>query len=331
MVTRHSIGLSLLVWLLVAVPAFSPAQTASPRTVYLPYDEAPPLLALLDDILPAALKNRKPEAMPQVWAEWVARHDAAVRARLAQGDIDTLINFLLFGTSFTKQPRLTAPELMQLKKELADGVTGTGVTAVFEARINDLVAGLAAPGTNERLLFLRRLVQQQGQQMTTVAGRAKLKDYLRDNLRRIISENESYARTIEAARLQGGASEEFIERSKLYRTRGRSLDTSLMPNFAIEESLKALKSRGLLAAGSVRRVAVIGPGLDFADKAGGYDFYPEQTIQPFALIDSLLRVGLAKNDALQLTTLDISPRVQAHLARARQRAHRAGLQRATAA
>ena len=318
MVIRHSIGLSLLVWLLVAVPAFSPAQT-SPRTVYLPYDEARPLLALLDDILPAALKNQKAEAMPQVWADWVARHDAEVRARLAQGDVDTLVNFLLFGTSFTKQPRLTASELVQLKKELADGVTATGVTKVFEARIADLVAGLSAPGTNERLLFLRRLVQQQGQQ-TTAAGHAKLRDYLRENLRRIISENESYARTLEAARLQGGASEEFIERSKLYRTRGLSLDTSLMPNFAIEESLKALKSRGLLAAGSVRRVAVIGPGLDFADKAGGYDFYPEQTIQPFALMDSLLRVGLAKSDALQLMTLDISPRVQAHLARARQRA-----------
>ncbi|MFN7948495.1 MAG: CheR family methyltransferase [Blastocatellia bacterium] len=319
MAARYRICLSLLVWLLVAVPAFSPAQT-SPRTVYLPYDEARPLLALLEEILPAALKNQKPEAMPQVWAEWVVRHDAEVRARLAQGDVDTLINFLLFGTSFTKQPRLTASELVQLKKELADGVTATGVTKVFEARINDLVAGLAAPGTNERLLFLRRLVQQQGQQTATAAGRTKLKDYLRENLRRIISENESYARTLEAARLQGGASEEFIERSKLYRTRGLSLDTSLMPNFAIEESLKALKSRGLLAAGSVHRVAVIGPGLDFADKAGGYDFYPEQTIQPFALIDSLLRVGLAKNDALQLTTLDISPRVNAHLARARQRA-----------
>ncbi len=312
--------LSLLVWLLVAGPVFSPAQTG-PRTVYLPYDEARPLLTQLDEALPAALKNQQSDAMPQVWAAWVARHDAEVRARLAQGDVDTLINFLLFGASFTKQPRLTASALVQLKKELADGVTGTDVTAVFEARMTDLVAGLAAPGTNERLLFLRHLVQQQKQQATT-AGRTKLKAYLRENLRRIISENEGYARTLEAARLQGGASEEFIERSKLYRRRGLSLDTSLMPNFAIEESLKALKGRGLLAAGSVRRVAVIGPGLDFADKAGGYDFYPEQTIQPFALIDSLRRVGLAKGDALQLMAFDISPRVLAHLARARQRARR---------
>ena len=47
-----------------------------------------------------------------------------------------------------------------------------------------------------------------------------------------------------------------------------------------------------LAAGSVRRVALIGPGLDFTDKAEGYDFYPPQTIQPFALLDSLVRLGL---------------------------------------
>jgi hypothetical protein len=31
----------------------------------------------------------------------------------------------------------------------------------------------------------------------------------------------------------------------------------------------------------------VGPGLDFADKQEGYDFYPLQTIQPFAVIDSL--------------------------------------------
>jgi hypothetical protein len=36
---------------------------------------------------------------------------------------------------------------------------------------------------------------------------------------------------------------------------------------------------------------VIGPGLDVADKQDGFDFYPQQTLQPFALVDSLRRLG----------------------------------------
>ena len=41
----------------------------------------------------------------------------------------------------------------------------------------------------------------------------------------------------------------------------------------------------------VERVAVVGPGLDFVDKAQGHDFYPVQMIQPFALADSLRASG----------------------------------------
>ncbi|PYR90417.1 MAG: hypothetical protein DMF84_21140, partial [Acidobacteria bacterium] len=57
-------------------------------------------------------------------------------------------------------------------------------------------------------------------------------------------------------------------------------------------------------------------------KAEGYDFYPPQTIQPFALIDSLIRLGLAAPGDLRVTTFDLSPRVNQHLAEARQRARR---------
>jgi len=40
-----------------------------------------------------------------------------------------------------------------------------------------------------------------------------------------------------------------------------------------------MRDRGAFAAGSVRRVGIIGPGLDFTDKQEGYDFYPAQTVQ----------------------------------------------------
>jgi hypothetical protein len=66
-------------------------------------------------------------------------------------------------------------------------------------------------------------------------------------------------------------------------------------------------------------MAVVGPGLDFTDKQEGYDFYPQQTLQPFAIMDSLFRLGLADANVLQVTTLDLSPRVNAHLATMRSR------------
>lgn len=321
--------LLLRFWLLLAALLLSlQAQTPGRKVAYLSYDEARPILQSLDEIPPDELKGKSPEAQAAAWSAWVAGHDAAVRARLMRGDEDSLVNFMLFGTSFTRQPRATEKYLARMERKVENhstaAVAGNDASSsqIILARIDDLMRALAAPGGNERLLFLRRLVERQGYHPNAPADRARLKEYVLANLIRVLREQESYARTIEAARSLGNTSEEFAERSKLYRARGLSLDTSLLPNFAIQESLKAMRSRGLLAAGGLRRVAIIGPGLDFADKQGGYDFYPEQTIQPFALIDALLRLGLAKAETLQVATFDISPRVNDHLSRARQRARR---------
>ncbi len=140
----------------------------------------------------------------------------------------------------------------------------------------------------------------------------------------MLQESEHYGEALRAARLAGNATEEFAQRSTLFSDRGISLDTTLQPDFAIEESLKAMKGRGLIAPGKVARVAVIGPGLDFVDKEAGYDFYPLQTVQPFALADSLVRLGLAPADHLEITAFDVSARVIAHITHSRQRAARGG-------
>lgn len=305
-------------FLLLLLPVFLSlaAQLPQQQARYLTYDEAQPVLRLMDEVLPAELKGKRAEQQAAAWPVWAKAQDAAVRARLRRGDEDTLVNFLLFGTSFTSQPRLTEADLARLKQ--ATGADAMGLT--FNARLSDLLRGLAAPRGNERLIFLHGLVVGEDRQPATPEGRTKLREYVLSNLLRVLNEQDGYARAIEAARLHGGANEEFIERSKLYRARGLSLDTTLAPNFAIEESLKALKARSLLAPASVKKIAIVGPGLDFTDKAGGYDFYPEQTIQPFALIDSLLRLGLARTETLRVTAFDLSPRVLGHLKRARPRA-----------
>jgi hypothetical protein len=64
----------------------------------------------------------------------------------------------------------------------------------------------------------------------------------------------------------------------------------------------------------------VGPGLDFSNKEGGSDYYPPQTNQPFAVIDSLLRLGLSDAKVLEVYTLDISPNVNLHIQQARKRA-----------
>ena len=77
---------------------------------------------------------------------------------------------------------------------------------------------------------------------------------------------------------------------------------------------------GKLKPGSIRRIAIVGPGLDFANKENGNDFYPPQTIQPFAVIDSLARLGISDPATLEMYTLDISQSINVHLQRARKRA-----------
>jgi SAM-dependent methyltransferase len=126
----------------------------------------------------------------------------------------------------------------------------------------------------------------------------------------VLAENEQYVSRLTPVSVATDA-ERRESSATVYRDRGLSSDTSLRVNFALEKALTALRDRGELTRSSLNRVAVIGPGLDFIDKAQGYDFYPVQMIQPFAIADSLLRLGLATRPSM--TALDISPRILSHV------------------
>lgn len=320
MCERKLILTSLVVALLL-LACQSPIFCARPypnRVILIPYEEARPTLEAMGDTTPAELRSVDAAS----WSKWVARRNTEIRARVIQGDEDSIVNLLLFGTSFTLRPRITSRYLNQLtgKKSVSESPELAGFRAAIEARADDLAKALIAPGKNERLLFARELIRRtKGYDVVTPAGREGIKQYLLANLARVLNEQTGYARALESAQLLNDASAEFIERSKLYSSRGLSSDTSLLPNFAIEKALLSIKTRGLLEARGVRRVAIIGPGLDFTDKQDGYDFYPQQTIQPFAIIDTLLRLGLASANKLRVTTFDLSPRVNDHLRRAEQR------------
>jgi SAM-dependent methyltransferase len=144
---------------------------------------------------------------------------------------------------------------------------------------------------------------------------------------RVLADNERYLRRLAPGSAENQATRRAAE-ATVYRDRGLSSDASLRIGFAIEQAMAALRDRGELRPRSVRRVAIVGPGLDVVDKAQGYDFYPVQTIQPFAVADSLRRLGLGARPAV--TALDISPRVIAHLRSARERGRRGDPYRLTA-
>ena len=286
---------------------------------FVRFTEARPILTELAGRLPADLNPPTPVQMEAAWPGWIERHDRAIRARLEQGDEDTLVNWMLFGTSFTSRPRAVLGAV-------ESGAAGDPqlvlqrTIELIEARLDDLLTALAAPGNDERRLFARALLQRKGLRVATAAGREAARKYLLSAVIRVASEQDSIDQEL-GATSGGDPLAAFVQRSRLFRTRGLSLDTSLLPNYSVEQALAAMKARGLLEPGSVRRVAIVGPGLDFADKDVGFDAYPQQTLQPFAVLDTLRRLGLAPSPGNpDIVLLDISPRIVDHVTQARARA-----------
>jgi SAM-dependent methyltransferase len=293
----------------VAASAQAPAAKTS-----VPYSEARPIFEMLQPQLwPAELRTKTPADIETLWPGWIAREDAAIRARVQAGDDDSIINLLLYGTTFTRQPRITEQELAGiLVRQRETGATTFVPSPVLKGRIEDFMAALTAPGGNERIQFARQVIERNGINPASESGKPRLRKYLEDRAAVVGS-------AVHAATLLDPHAP-LVDQVTIFRDRGLSSDTSIAIDFGIEKALEALKSDGLLAPAAVRRVAIVGPGLDFTDKQEGHDFYPQQTVQPFAVIDSLTRLGLASSTGIQVTAFDLSPRVIQHLESARARA-----------
>jgi SAM-dependent methyltransferase len=211
----------------------------------------------------------------------------------------------LYGATFTALPRIAGGE----EAVKPDG----GLSPAARARVRDFVAALAAWPTNERLRFAADFLRRRG---VSVPAMPALLDV---NLERFLAEQRAYQQTLASA----APDQLLYARSTLYSARGLSVDTSLLPNFAIEDTLRAMLRKGALVPGAIHRVAIVGPGLDFADKRGGYDYYPLQTIQPFAILEAVARLGFGGADEVTLSAFDLNPAVVAHIREAARHA-RAG-------
>ena len=281
----------------------------SAQNSFKDYDDVQQVLASSTDVLPPELTSSDLSARRNAWTNWVMGHDHEIRSRLVRGDEDTIVNWLLFGTSFTRQP-----------SALFDASLTDGLSRIIGKRTKDLITALASSDQNERIVFARRLLLSQGYKFDTAKERSRLERRLQAEVERVVAERRQYLLR-EDAFPTGDVIEQIMVQSTLFRDRGLSLDTSILPSFAIQQALETMSSEGLLPPNSIRRVAVIGPGLDFADKNSGYDFYPVQTLQPFTSIDSLLRLGLAASPAdIELAAFDISPRVNDHIGTLQRRA-----------
>jgi len=281
---------------LLLLPRF---QLSQDRIRFLPYDRVAPVLASNTFDLPTDLKGTN-DARRVAWPRWIQNHDRAIRARLVRGEEDTLVNFVLFGVSFTDRPRVV----------LEPEGTAEGNRLIGE-RIQQFIAALDKPAT-DRLVLLKNLVTRQGHSFGTAAEKDRLRQYVSQQVTRYLAEWREYRLAVERSR--GGIAASAANTTGLYKNRGLSVDTDFRPNYAIEQSLAEAKRRALLK--SVKNVAIVGPGLDFTDKDSGFDYYPLQTLQPFALIDSLLRLELARPSDLKVSVFDISSQALDHVSRA---------------
>src|SRR5262249_21387995 len=151
----------------------------------------------------------------------------------------SIVNLWLYGTTFTTLPRASKREISALHDRDA-------VEDLLIRRLDDLVAGLAAPGANERLRFARQVVERQGIDPGMPAGREKAREYLVQARERMIADTARHDRAARAANLLNDRDAKLTAFATLYQDRGLSSDTSLAADFAIDHALAELLARGRL-------------------------------------------------------------------------------------
>ena len=252
-----------------------------------------------------------PAAAFQGYAE--RTHDENLR-RVREGDLDHLIFYILQSTRFTKlppiEPALSAKALVDSLDDArrqrflsASPIDPSAIAEPVRARVAAFLRAVDADAASDaRLTLFRAIVRTT---FPDAAGRdSRLRhEYLR--VMRFVYEKEFVAQ-------QADRRAEAI--ADLYRTRGLSTDTAVEAGFLVSYGLGIAHS--LDPQRRIRRVLIVGPGLDLAPRTALQDERPPESYQPWAVIDALLTLNLARADDLEVVAADINPRVVAHLRRA---------------
>jgi hypothetical protein len=234
-------------------------------------------------------------------------------ARVREGDLDHLVFYCLQSTHFTKQrpiePALSAHALVDglppadraayLDKGTADLLH---VPAAVLTRTRDLLKAIDSGDRDPRVAYFRQLAAAA---LPRDAGReaALLREYLR--AMRFLYQKEFVAQR---------APDAVDAVASLYRSRGLSTDTEVEAGYTVYLGLAVLKA--LEPDRRIRRVLIVGPGLDLAPRTSLIDEAPPESYQPWAVMDALAGLGLARLDDLAIVGADINPRVVDHIRRA---------------
>ena len=297
-IKARRLALACLVLVSFVCAAYSAAQHV---VRFLRFEEAAETLKLFADAGLTTIDVKDSAG----WNDWVCTRDAEVRARVDQGVEDSISNLILYGTSYTNLSRLESAE--SAASEAGE------LTAAARARVHALAVALPNGMRNERLRFVKEFLARKGIAKESVEAK------LQENLRRLVAEQRAYQERLKESEAASDPTAKLVARGTLYHDRGLSADTSLLPNYALEDTLKTMLRKGAIQPGTIHRILVIGPGLDFADKRDGYDFYPVQTIQPFAMLEAVAQLGLGKAEEISVVTADLNAAVNAHVARLAER------------
>ena len=293
--SQHSRALGSFLFFLFAV-SLAVAQTPQ----FVTFSAAQPVLNAYLNTLPAELK---PSGQPTAaaWDSWIRSQDKEIRVRIEEGEENTLTNLLRLGVTYTREPRIGYEYLARYGHD-------SFVDSIADKRANDLIKALAAPHPSEGMVEMRALLDKKGYSLKTPEDQKKVKAYLLP--------------TLGACGTMWNTTRSWPSPTAIRPSKtGVSLPTVIcIPTTFIDLHFRHMMEQGLLKPGSIHRIAIVGPGLDFVNKKSGSDFYPPQTTQPFAVIDSLVRLGLAEPNSIEVYTFDISQRVNKHLERARHEA-----------
>jgi hypothetical protein len=195
------------------------------------------------------------------WDAWIRQRDFEIRSGIDRCLEDSISMLIIFGTSFTTQPRLASP---------GDAVTAAGsLTPAARTRMDAFITGLDQIDDERFRAVLQFLRRRQ-------IAQDELQAFLVGNLRR--------------AALERGGTRQMHSASA-----GASL---------IEQALRGLMSAGKAPA-RIRRIGVIGPGLD--------PEYDPDTYNLFASLEAPLALGLTKPGNVDVVVFDINPWVLSHV------------------
>ncbi|MEO8077936.1 MAG: hypothetical protein ABI818_16535 [Acidobacteriota bacterium] len=241
---------------------------------------------------------------------YVARVRQENANRVREGDLDHLIFYLLQSTHFTALPpvepalsaRALAETLDPAERDAflqSSQVAGSRIAAPVRARASALEHALDSSDRDPRLVYFRELVKAT---VPNLADRnaALLREYLR--VMQFIYKKEFVAQRSGPAAV-----------AELYRARGLSTDTEVEAGYLVYLGLGVVRS--LDPERRIRRVLIVGPGLDLAPRTALLEVSPPESYQPWAVMDALLALGLSRVGDLEIVGADINPRVVTHLRR----------------